>query len=62
MDNEENDEFYEPALREAYRYHRRLGIEYSRAARRPWRSVSPGPSPVWAYPQELVDVLQASAR
>jgi hypothetical protein len=61
MDNGENDELYDPALRRAYLYHRRLGKAYSRAARRPWLSVTYAAPPRWAYPPRLIDVLQQLA-
>jgi hypothetical protein len=52
---------FEPKLRRAYLYHHDLGRRYSRAARRPWLSVSSGPPPAWAYPNVLTEVLQARA-
>jgi hypothetical protein len=61
MDNGENDNLFDPTLRKAYFYHRGLGIEYSRAARRPWLSVRYEAPPRWAYPPDLLDVLQQLA-
>ena len=51
------EDLFDPALRPAYRYHRDLGRRYSRAARRPWLPVDPGPPPAWAYPDALKEAV-----
>jgi len=61
MDDGSHDEWYDPALRKAFLYHRSLGRVYSRAARHPWHTVRSAPDPAWAYPPVLVEARDGQA-
>jgi hypothetical protein len=60
MDNGASDELFEPALRRAFLYHRSLARAYFQAARRPWLAVPSDAPPAGAYPQCLVEALNAT--